>query len=124
MCKKFSVTISRLKCLQGDMSVAAFARYIGIPQKTLDSCIKGERKPSVEILMHVCARCACSADWLLGLSDVRDYTNSAAPSAAPPQPKKNFDRLMPRSEADLMAELRALKARVAVLESQPAFACG
>ena len=120
MCKKFSVTISRMKSLQGNMSVAAFARYIGIPQKTLDSCIKGERKPSVEIVMHICARCDCSADWLLGLSDERNAVSTAAPS----QLKKIIGRPPQRSNTDLLAEIRALKARVAALESQPAFACG
>lgn len=120
MCKKFSVTISRMKSLQGNMSVAAFARYIGIPQKTLDSCIKGERKPSVEIVMHICARCDCSADWLLGLSDVRDVAQTAAPS----QLKKIIGRPPPRSDTDLLAEIRALRSRVDALESRPAFACG
>ena len=106
------------------MSTSAFARMLDMPQTTLNSYFNGIRKPSVELVKRICVKCGCTADWLLGLSDVRGLAQTAAPSAAPPQPKKNFDRLMPRSEADLMAELRALKARVAVLESQPAFACG
>ena len=127
MCKNFNVTISRLKNLQGNKSVAAFARHIGIPQKTLDICIKGERKPSVEIVLHVCARCGVSADWLLGLSDERDYTKSAAPTVAPVLPNKNLERLSPHSDADLLSEIRALKARVKALEDSSdhrSFACG
>ena len=124
MCKKFNATISRLRSLQGAMSVAAFARYIGIPQKTLDSCIKGERKPSVEIVMHVCAKCGCSADWLLGL----DASHEVSREVFPIQPTVRPTKIQPaREEASLLNEIAALKRRVAALEksqTSPAFACG
>ena len=50
------------------MSVSAFARFLGLNQKTLDLYMKGERKPSVELIVAVCSKCGRSADWLLGLS--------------------------------------------------------
>ena len=107
------------------MSVSAFARVLDMPQTTMSSYFNGLRKPSVELVERICVRCRVSADWLLGLSDVRDYTKSAAPTVAPLFPKKNLERLSPRSDADLLAEIRALKARVKALEeSRPAFACG
>lgn len=49
------------------MSVSAFSRYLGLNQKTLDLYIKGQRKPSVELIVAVCSKCGRSADWLLGL---------------------------------------------------------
>lgn len=116
--------ISRLKELRGSMSTSAFARMLDMPQTTLNSYFNGIRKPSVELVKRICVKCGCTADWLLGLSDVRDYTKPSAPSAAPPQTKKNLGRLSMQSDADLLDEIRALKARVAALESQPAFACG
>ena len=109
------------------MSVSAFARHIGIPQKTLDSCIKGERKPSVEIVMHICTRCGCSADWLLGLSDVRGQAQSTVRAAKAFPPQKNLGRIQSSPDAALLSEIRALEARVKALEdssSQPSLACG
>ena len=50
------------------MSVSAFARFLGLNQKTLDLYMKGERKPSVDLIVAVCTKCGRSADWLLGLS--------------------------------------------------------
>lgn len=55
------------KCRNGE-SVSAFARRLGMNQKTVDLYVKGERKPSVELVLSVCEKCSCSADWLLGLS--------------------------------------------------------
>lgn len=60
--------LNRLKTLQGDSATAAFARQIGVNQKTLDHLVKGERKPSVEVVVAICSRLNVSADWLLGLS--------------------------------------------------------
>ena len=121
---KFKAFLRRLKELQGHESVSAFARRLEIPQKSLDCYIKGEHKPSVDLLLRVSTKCGVSADWLLGLSDERGLAQTAAPSAVPPQTKKNLGRLSMQSDADLLAEIRALKARVAALESQPAYACG
>lgn len=59
--------LERLNVCRNGMSVSAFARFLGLNQKTLDMYIKGERKPSVELVATVCSKCGCSADWLLGL---------------------------------------------------------
>lgn len=53
------------------MNVSAFARFLGLNQKTLDLYIKGDRKPSVELIFSVCSKCGVSSDWLLGLTDTR-----------------------------------------------------
>lgn len=59
--------LERLNNCRNGMSVSAFARLLGMNQKTIDLYIKGERKPSVELITTVCSKCGCSADWLLGL---------------------------------------------------------
>ena len=58
--------LERLNECRNGMSVSAFARFLGLNQKTLDLYIKGERKPSVELVLAVCSKCGRSADWLLG----------------------------------------------------------
>lgn len=60
------------------MSVSQFARKIGMNQKTVDFYMKGQRKPSVELIFSVCSSCNVSADWLLGLDD--NATSPVQPS--------------------------------------------
>ena len=50
-------------------------------QKTVDFYMKGERKPSVELIVSVCSKCNVSADWLLGLTDSVPLTVQASRSA-------------------------------------------
>lgn len=69
MQKYFDTFLVRLKELQGDESVSAFARRLAMPQNTLDCYMRGTRKPSVELLTRVCDTCGVSADWLLGIGD-------------------------------------------------------
>ena len=59
--------LEKLKSLQGQVSTAAFARRLGVNQKTLDHLVKGERKPSVEMVVTICSCLGVSSDWLLGL---------------------------------------------------------
>lgn len=119
MQKYFDVFISRLKELQGNESVSAFARRLAMPQNTLDCYMRGVRKPSVELLTRVCDTCQVSADWLLGRDLSKATVRNRAPKTLPPLPA--------RSDAALLAELEDLKRRVSALEkpqTRPAFACG
>ncbi len=68
--------LDRLNECRNNMSVSAFSHFIGLNQKTVDLYVKGERKPSVELIVAVCSKCGVSADWLLGLSDIRTPNNS------------------------------------------------
>lgn len=117
----------RLKELQGDMSVAAFAKSLAISQPAMNYYIKGERKPSVELMMKLCYYYHVSFEWLVGLSDERGPAQTAAPIQSPRSTVRSPTRvaaLAPQSNSELLAEIRALKARVSALESQPAYACG
>lgn len=64
--------LERLHLCRNGLSVSAFSRLLGMNQKTLDLYIKGERKPSVELIVAVCSKCGRSADWLLGLDNGTD----------------------------------------------------
>ena len=59
--------MQKVLLVKNEMSVSAFARELGMQQKTVDLYIKGERKPSVEFVKNICSRFGVSADWLLGL---------------------------------------------------------
>lgn len=102
-----------LKELQAGDSVSAFARRIGIKQQTLDACLKGQRKPSVEMVYTISCKLGVSTDWLLGLTDSRGGSVSPAPQKIiAPQP-------------DLLREIHELQKRVTALESSTSLAtCG
>ena len=106
--------LTRLKELQGDIPVAAFARFLEMPQKTVDTYFKEQRKPSVEFIVRVCSKCGVSADWLLGLSETRAPLNVAAPtSVLPIKPRKNPFT----ADTDLLTEIAAMKRRMQELEA-------
>ena len=124
MQKYFDTFLVRLKELQGDESVSAFARRLAMPQNTLDCYMRGTRKPSVELLTRVCDTCGVSADWLLG----RDTVNDVSRGAFPIQPPVRLAKIKPpRGEISLLDEIAALKRRVSMLEksqTSAAYACG
>ena len=64
--------LERLNECRNGMSVSAFARLLGLNQKTVDLYLKGERKPSVELVLAVCSKCGRSADWLLGTTTAEE----------------------------------------------------
>ena len=105
--------ITRLIELQGENTVTAFARYLEIPQNTLDCYIKGRRKPSVELVLRVCKKCGVSSDWLLGLSEDRGGVHSAAPT---PQVTKSRQKVC-EPQFDYLTKFAALEQRVKALEA-------
>ncbi len=79
--KSFAQIVARVDSLRGGRSVSSFARFIGIPQKSLDNYLKQGRKPSLELILLVCSKCGVSADWLLGLSPESRQTHETSVSA-------------------------------------------
>jgi len=71
----------RVNSLKGSMSTNAFAKFLGVNQKTLDQMLKKERKPSLQMLIAICTKCRVSADWLLGLPETGGANVSAVHSA-------------------------------------------
>ena len=124
----FKIILTRLKDLQGENSVSAFARFLEMPQKTVDTYINGQRKPSVEFIMRVCSKCHVSADWLLGLSDDRGGSKSAAPiHALTKSRQKVLDPSATFSDeiAAIRRELHRQAGELAALKqlNQPSAAC-
>lgn len=118
--------ITRLIELQGENTVTAFARYLELPQNTLDCYIKGRRKPSVELVLRVCKKCGVSADWLLGLSEDRGGSQSSAPMPVVTKSRQK----MCEPKFDYLTKIAALERRLQILEAaaitelnRPATAC-
>lgn len=84
----------RLAQLQGNRNVSEFARFLGIPQASVDRYLKGQRTPTGEIIYQICKKANISADWLLGLSD-----SHSPPSSAPPFPERGLLAAEPEDEA-------------------------
>ena len=64
-----STFAERLKELRGPESQASFAGTIGINKIQYAKYEGGKNAPSIDVLTRICRAHACSADWLLGLSD-------------------------------------------------------
>ena len=60
-----------------EISIAEFGRFLVINQRTLRNYIKGERSPSIEMLEIICTKCGVTADWVLGISNIK--TNGTLP---------------------------------------------
>ena len=61
----------RLKDLQGERTQKEFARFLGIPLNTYTNWLLHSRRPTMDAIISICIKVSVSADWLLGLSDVR-----------------------------------------------------
>lgn len=68
---KFPEFQAALLELQGDMTIEEFAKKIGLSRATTGFYISGSRLPDALRLRQIAEKCNVSADWLLGLSNVR-----------------------------------------------------
>ena len=116
----------RLRELRGTMSQEDFAVRIGVKQTSYSSWERGIKEPSISVLYGISSTLGVSADWLLGLSDDRGDSQSAAPMKM--VTKKRQTLLEPHDE--ILIKFAALEKRVKELESsairylnQPSAAC-
>ena len=84
--------------LRGPSSQREMAEAIGIKQNAWARYETGGAIPGGEIITKICRAHACSADWLLGLTDGRDSTAIMKP----PTPTVNLEEL--RSTATQLAD--------------------
>lgn len=146
MGNSFSVFVMRLRDLQGEDSVSAFARRLQIKQQTLDACIKGQRKPSAELIYKVACNCHVSADWLLGLTNQRSPFIEAPREnkvSKTPEIREKFPSfgspvcrsvrqsemvLNPKEISDILCnlsnEITQLKTQISALQSASIATCG
>ena len=67
----FQAKINQLYDESGETSVEAFAEKVGLSRQTVQFYKTGERSPGADPLCKICTTFNCSADWLLGLSDIQ-----------------------------------------------------
>lgn len=61
----------RFNQLRGDKTQEEFAKFLGISRPTVGFYENGDRLPDCLVLRNISEKCDVSADWLLGLSDVK-----------------------------------------------------
>ena len=61
----------RFRELRGDMTQSDFAKKTGLSRPTIGFYENGERLPDAYKLKQIAEKCGVSADWLLGMTDVR-----------------------------------------------------
>lgn len=96
----------RLKELRGTSSQSEMADAIGIKWQSWARYERGEVAPGAEIIANICRVHACSADWLLGVSD-----NKNPSSAKPPASTINLEELR-NTASQLADEATALAATI------------
>lgn len=69
---RFPVFRDRLRQLCGDRSNIEFAAFLGMSRQTIGFYLNGDRIPDALTLTEIAKKCGISADWLLGLSDVKE----------------------------------------------------
>ena len=88
--------------LQGCLNTSAYARKLGVPQKTLDAYLRGERKLSIDLLKHICTSHKVSADYILGIdSPVQNQPNFRTEQ---PKEENNTETTELRIENKLLRE--------------------
>ena len=70
--ESFKKRFRELYGISGCPSITQFAKQLEMNRQSVDRYYNGERCPDASALAQICERMNVSADWLLGLSDVRE----------------------------------------------------
>lgn len=70
---RFPILRERLNLLMRDMDLTTtdFANRVGITRQTMGFYLNGDRIPDSLTIAQICKKCEVSANWLLGLTDIR-----------------------------------------------------
>ena len=123
-----NILADRLRELRGSMSQSDFALKIGVKQTSYSSWERGVKDPAAQTLAQIASTFGVSADWLLGLSDERERSQVIVSQPRtvrePAAQFRGVTKMMSSKDDLVLAELTALKRRVAALESSTVLACG
>ena len=113
----------RLKELRGETSQAEMARQLGIPRPQWSKYENGTNTPGAEMVAQICTTHACSADWLLGLTEERGRASAGSADVARPFEDPRITALE-REVTRLQGMVAGLKFALEHSSSAPTFACG
>lgn len=94
---------TRLKELRGTETQANLAKRLGISQQGWARYETGKILPGAEVIRQICSTFGVSADWLLGLSDVRTTAQSVESPMMTTHKPQNLQR------DDVAFELSAIR---------------
>lgn len=69
---RFPIFQDRFRQLQGEMTNTEFADFLGMTRQTVGFYLNGNRIPDIHGLRKIAEKCNVSADWLIGMSDVKN----------------------------------------------------
>ncbi len=72
----FAAFHKSFRALQGEMSLADFAKKLGMSQALVRTYLEGTRFPDFQALQKISGLCGVSVDWLLGRSAFRVEENA------------------------------------------------
>ncbi len=98
----------RMRELQGERTQKEFANFLGIPLNTYTNWLLYQRRPTIDAVISICTKLGVSADWLLGLTDMR------VPGAV------GTNQALARENHDLKVEVEALQKALAIVGGRPA----
>ena len=67
----------RLKDLRGSRTQKEAAKIVGIYQQKWQRLESGDNEPDLDLILKLCEKFSCSADYLLGLSESKDTKNES-----------------------------------------------
>lgn len=108
--RKMSILSDRLRLLRGTSSQSDMATAANMKYQQWARYEKGEVVPGADVLATICKVHAVSADWLLGLSDGHNTSDSK-----PPPQTINLDELR-ETASQLAAESTALASTIKKLK--------
>lgn len=112
--QRFPAFTERFTQLRGDMTQAAFAEFLGMSRPTVGFYESGSRIPDALGVKAIAEKCHVSADWLLGLSDVRSTDGDM-------QQACNYTGLTERAVKQLSHSLHPDRYDQLFLEQLPSF---
>lgn len=84
---------SRLKSLRGSKTQKQIADFVGIYQQKWQRLESGDNEPDIALILKLCEKFACSADYLLGISEIKDTKNESVLQQKLDIAKKAFSKL-------------------------------
>lgn len=99
----------RFKELQGTMSNTEFAEFLGMSRQTVGFYLNGDRIPDALALKQIAERCQVSADFLIGLSDIKPTELNQETAASLGLPERFIAEVCFARDRSFLLEVQALQ---------------